>query len=133
MTKKDQIFNCLQCGECCRGEGGVYFETSELTGVAEFLGMSVDRLQETCLTVRNGRLYIKTGADGLCLFNRQVCGIHPVKPKPCRDWPFFRGNLIDPVSFEAAKNNCPGIDPEATFEEFRSYAAINYPKLTEEI
>ena len=36
----------------------------------------------------------------------------------CRAWPYFRGNLVDPVSFDMAKADCPGIARDAAHADF---------------
>ena len=56
--------------------------------------------------------------DGCCVFYQDGCGIHPARPDVCRAWPFFRANLIDAASFAMAREDCPGIDPEASHETF---------------
>lgn len=78
---------------------------------------------------RGGKLQIRTGEDGFCIFftENAGCSVHEGKPDICRAWPFFRGNLIDSESFVMAKDFCPGIDKEAlhtTFcEEGKAYLA----------
>ncbi|GAB6887142.1 hypothetical protein JCM13304A_06400 [Desulfothermus okinawensis JCM 13304] len=44
-----------------------------------------------------------------------------VKPDICLAWPFFKGNLEDEYSFFLAKEYCPGISRDVSFEEFRKY------------
>lgn len=76
---------------------------------------------------RGGKLQIRTGTDGYCLFFQQGkgCSVHEGKPDICRAWPFFRGNLVDSESFAMAKDFCPGIDEHASHalfcEEGKSY------------
>lgn len=55
-----------------------------------------------------------------CLFFEagKGCAVHPARPDVCRAWPFFRGNLVDGVSFDMAKEDCPGIRREASHEDF---------------
>ena len=36
--------------------------------------------------------------------------IYPVRPKQCRSWPFWPGNLICPESWNTAGLKCPGIN-----------------------
>jgi Fe-S-cluster containining protein len=50
-----------------------------------------------------------------CVFLRQgesgkVCMIYPVRPKQCRDWPFWPGNLISPDTWNMAARKCPGVN-----------------------
>lgn len=39
----------------------------------------------------------------------QGCSMHEARPNVCRAWPYFRGNLIDPISFALACEDCPGL------------------------
>lgn len=70
--------------------------------------------------MHNGKLKIRTGNDGYCIFFVQGrgCTVHKGKPDICRAWPFFRGNLVDAESLHMAKEFCPGIDPGVTHETF---------------
>lgn len=83
-------------------------------GVAEetFLSLYAER--------HNGKNTVRTGPDGNCLFFRTNfgCSVHKDKPEICRAWPFFRGNLVDPVSLAMAKDFCPGIRRDVTYTEF---------------
>lgn len=58
----------------------------------------------------------RTGA----VFFRETggCSVHVHKPAVCRAWPFFKGNLIDPVSFSLAKEYCPGISRQVAHADF---------------
>jgi Fe-S-cluster containining protein len=78
-----------------------------------------DFLARYTLSVRTKRV-IAVDAAGRCVFFREGvgCAVHEVKPAVCRAWPFFRGNLVDPVSLGMAKGFCPGIAPEVSHEVF---------------
>jgi hypothetical protein len=67
-----------------------------------------------------GKYRLKSRDDGYCVFFVQGrgCGVHPARPDICRAWPFFRGNLIDVVSWEMAQAFCPGINGNVPHEEF---------------
>ena len=57
--------------------------------------------------------------DGVCVFLRDNrCGVHPVKPFICRQWPYLPALLVDAEEFEAAKGACPGLDPNGSHEDF---------------
>lgn len=115
-----RAFECKQCGACCFGEGGITLDSLEWTTVAIFLGLTPESFLSTHTYSRNGRVYLATGEDGFCIFYDQErqCLIHPVKPKICALWPFYRALLEDRENWEAAKEACPGINPECSFEEF---------------
>ncbi|NCO59929.1 MAG: YkgJ family cysteine cluster protein [Deltaproteobacteria bacterium CG_4_8_14_3_um_filter_51_11] len=114
------IFDCKLCGQCCKGEGGIFLVQGEGERISSFLGIPKDEFILQCCELRNGRTYIKTSPDGACLFYdpEKSCTIHPVKPVRCELWPFFPANLKDPDTFEAAKEACPGIRPDCSHDEF---------------
>ncbi len=84
------------------------------------LGMDESSFLSLYTERRNGKNSIRTGPDGNCLFFRvdEGCSVHEDKPDVCRAWPFFRGNMVDPVSLFLAKDFCPGIRRDATHAEF---------------
>ncbi|MDQ7031557.1 MAG: YkgJ family cysteine cluster protein [Desulfonauticus sp.] len=119
---KDQVFNCQRCGHCCEGEGGIIVTLEEQEKIADFLGLSVQKFQQIYLVDSNDKKSIKTKGN-LCVFFEpdKGCSIHPVKPKVCAAWPFFRGNLIDEAALEMAKTYCPGINKNVSLKEFRQF------------
>lgn len=111
-------FECRMCGHCCRGEGGIIMSEKDRTRLADHLGISVDELIAAYSEQRNGKVCLRTGDDGYCIFFKDGCGVHPGRPDICRAWPFFRGNLIDAISWEMIQEYCPGVNPEAGHDEF---------------
>ena len=116
----ERIFECQMCGNCCQGQGGIVISEPEQKRIADFLSLSLDKFLDSYTEFRNGKRCIKTRGNDCCIFfhEGEGCGIHPVKPDVCRAWPFFRGNLLDEMSFELAKDYCPGIKPDADHEDF---------------
>lgn len=106
------------CGHCCHGEGGIILSPKDQARLAEHLGMSVEDMLEKYATTTNGKLNLITGEDGYCVFYKEGCSIHPGRPDICRAWPFFRGNLVDAMSWEMIQEYCPGVNPEAGHQEF---------------
>ena len=115
-----KAFDCRRCGECCYGEGGIYVEEEERKSIACFLNLTLENFLSGFCEVKYGRYYIITGQDGFCIFfNRERgCLIHPVKPGRCSQWPFYPAILKDRANLEMARDACPGINPECSFEEF---------------
>jgi Fe-S-cluster containining protein len=115
-----KAFKCKMCGQCCYGEGGIKVEGKEIERISRFLGKGPDAFLFRFCERRNGRSYIKTGPDGFCIFfdQEKACLIHPVKPDICSLWPFYPANVKDRETWELAKEACPGINPECSFEEF---------------
>lgn len=114
------VFKCRMCGHCCEGRGGIVLSVKDLARLAAHLGLSTAEFCDLYGEERGGKLVIRTGADGYCVFYRagQGCGVHRGRPDICRAWPFFKGNLTDKVSLEMASMDCPGINRDAPFEEF---------------
>lgn len=120
------VFACRLCGQCCRGKGGIVLRQSDQARLAAFFNMPVNSFLERYTESRGAKLHISVGPDGYCTFfdSQKLCTVHQARPDICRAWPFFRGNLVDPVSLRMAKEYCPGIDKNVTFARFvRSGAA----------
>jgi Fe-S-cluster containining protein len=113
------LFECQVCGTCCRGEGGIYLQEKEIEAITGYLRLPRDRfLQKYCLG-KNGKIYIHVKEDGFCHFAREgKCQIHPVKPTPCRQWPFFKPMLTDQPNWEVARNSCPALAPYRSLEDY---------------
>lgn len=114
------------CGECCYGEGGINVNEEEINKIALFLNISERSFVSNYCRELNGKLTIKTGPDHFCTFfdQEKACLIHSVKPNICYLWPFYPANITDQDTWEAAKQACPGINPESSFEEFVEEASL---------
>lgn len=95
-------------------------EREHVESISRFLGISPDSFLTRYCETRNGRLYIITGKDGYCIFHdkEKQCLIHPVNPPACSLWPFYPAIVKDKHTWEMAKEACPGINPDCSFEEF---------------
>lgn len=104
-------FECRRCGKCCEGRGGIVVGERDLIRLADHFAVAPERFLERYTEMLGGKPCLLTGSDGACLFFKAGfgCTIHPARPDVCRAWPFFRGNLIDSISFEMAREDCPGI------------------------
>ncbi|MFW5838022.1 MAG: YkgJ family cysteine cluster protein [Desulfovibrionaceae bacterium] len=113
-------FACQMCGVCCQGEGGIVVSSRDADRLSAHLGMSVQDMAARYLTAQGHKLRLVSGEDGACVFYEQGrgCSVHPGRPDICRAWPFFRGNMLDGESFLMAREDCPGIDPEADHGAF---------------
>ena len=115
-----KVFECKLCGECCHGKGGISINANEMEEIASFMNIGKESFANKYTYNSNGRVSIRSGEDGYCIFYdaEARCLIHPVKPEICRKWPFFPANIKDRQSWEIARIACPGINPDASFEEF---------------
>lgn len=112
------VFTCRRCGHCCQGVGGIVLAERDIARLAEHLGLDRGTLLSRYTETVGELPRLRCGQDGSCVFYKDGCTVHPGRPDVCRAWPFFRGNLIDPESLFMAREDCPGIDPEASHEEF---------------
>ena len=113
-------FSCRRCGKCCEGRGGIVVSPRDLTRLSVYLGMSGQEVLARCTESLRGQPVIRCGSDGFCMFFRsgEGCTIHPARPAVCRAWPYFRGNLVDHVSFAMARQDCPGISRGCSHGDF---------------
>lgn len=93
---------------------------AEQERLAAYLGLELDVFQTRYTQAQGAKRVLRTGDDGFCIFfhSEKACTVHPAKPDVCRAWPFFRGNLEDPVSWELAQDYCPGICAASGHAEF---------------
>lgn len=118
MSEASCAFTCRRCGHCCQGEGGIVLTHRDQERLSAHLGMSVERLLAEMAETRGGKVTLRSGEDAYCLFFKDGCSIHQARPDICRAWPFFKGNLEDDASWEMIQDYCPGVNPEASHEEF---------------
>ena len=114
------VFTCRQCGQCCRGEGGIVLDQIDRQRLCTRFGMDEQAFLNLYAELRNGKTSLRTGPDGNCVFfhHAQGCTVHADKPHVCQAWPFFRGNMVDAESLAMAKDFCSGIRPDATHADF---------------
>jgi hypothetical protein len=120
---KRPVFSCRQCGECCRGEKGILVTPVELEALAAYLGLSTAEFAARYLvdTAMGPQMATQNGS---CIMQQdELCLVHPVKPRICREWPFLKALVVHADEFAAAKEACPGLAPEASHEEFVKEAA----------
>ena len=105
----DSLFHCRQCGHCCEGRGGIVVSPADLERLAAFLHLAAETVVERYCEMTRGKLKIRNGEDGRCIFFQEGtgCAVHEGKPSICRAWPFFRGNIEDPVSLAPASPRKP--------------------------
>ena len=132
-SNPDGIFNCKQCGDCCKGYGGTYITEKKLPEIADYIGMKGDRfIREKC-QITAGRLVLAQKSDGYCAFWDGLCSIYPVRPDMCRRWPFIDGVLRDIKNWHIMAGSCPGMQtdiPEYAIREcvedaIRKYESSN--------
>ena len=111
-------FECQACGACCSGpdEGYIWLCKKEMQIIADYLQISVSQLKKRYLKRVGFRMSIQeTQEKKDCIFlkisnGRKLCGIYPVRPAQCRNWPFWESNLSSPEAWNQAAQRCPGIN-----------------------
>jgi Fe-S-cluster containining protein len=112
-------FACQRCNQCCTGEGGIRLPEEGVPAAAAILGLTPEQFKARYCRPERGQWAIRCGEDGRCaLLGPEGCLIHAAKPDICRAWPYFPALLQDPGAFNEAKLICPGLDPEASHQEF---------------
>lgn len=107
----EKSFSCKRCGHCCHGRGGIVVGQRDLPRLLAYFNMSEQDFLAKYTEIFDGKPTLIVGDDEYCYFFKegQGCTIHEARPDVCRAWPYFRGNLIDEISFVMAKEDCPGI------------------------
>ncbi|UCF92927.1 MAG: YkgJ family cysteine cluster protein [Desulfobacterales bacterium] len=119
--KREDLFVCRKCGDCCRGYGGTFVDETDIEAIARY--MDVDRRQfvtKFC-QISGSRPVLAQGANGYCIFWDQLCRIHPVKPRMCKAWPFIASVLIDPHNWDIMAASCPGMRTDVPASVIRDW------------
>ena len=109
MESDQLLFECIQCGQCCNGYGGTYLEASDISRIADFVGVSETEFRQRYCTLSGNRPILSQQSDGYCIFFDRNCTIHPVKPRMCRQWPFIDSLLVDISNWHVMAGVCPGM------------------------
>jgi Fe-S-cluster containining protein len=106
VKRRQTIYVCTGCGNCCRWPGYVHVNDAEINRIADFLGMPLDDFLErhTRLTDDRRGLSLNEHADGTCEFlsGNNECRIQDVKPRQCRDFP-------NHWAFDGWQSECPAV------------------------
>jgi Fe-S-cluster containining protein len=110
-SKTAKIFECLKCGDCCRGYGGTYLTGRDIETIAEYVQRDIDIFKSKYCRVSGSRTFLTQQPNGYCIFwdPNHACSIHPVKPRMCRQWPYIESVLVDVDNWRIMASMCPGI------------------------
>ena len=115
-------FVCKRCGACCQGESTVSLTEEDVLNIANYLGLSVENfLKEYTIKKGENRLEMRV-VNNHCIFfdeKENLCLIHPVKPKTCKEWPFPRAIWENEENFNIIKESCPALS-EFSYEDLLS-------------
>lgn len=117
-------FKCTQCGKCCTGSPGFVWITQEdIQEMARFLAISPQEFIELYTRRAHGRLALlekSISYDCIFLKNKKECQLYGSRPKQCRQFPWWPGNLESKKNWEEAARECEGINhPEAPLISFK--------------
>jgi Fe-S-cluster containining protein len=117
VVKLSKFFECQQCGECCKGYGGVFVSDHDVTRISQYLNIVPERFLSDYCDWSGGRPLIKTSESRYCIFWDKLCTIHEVKPRMCKIWPFIDSILVDTSNWAAIKSMCPGIRDNGNLDD----------------
>jgi len=115
------LFDCLQCGDCCKGYGGTYVTDKDIEAIAGFIGCSAECFVAQYCTLSGSRPLLAQRGDGYCIFWDGLCRIHAVKPQMCRRWPFIDSLLVDVGNWLIMAGSCPGIRTDIPADKLEKY------------
>jgi Fe-S-cluster containining protein len=113
-----QIFNCQQCGDCCKGFGGTYISPEDIDSIAAFIHAEPESFLKKYCQLSGKKPVLSQAENGYCIFWKdRICTIHSVKPRMCKAWPFIPNVLKDPENWYVMAGLCPGIRADVTPSE----------------
>ena len=121
--KTQTLFECQQCGDCCKGYGGVFVTPEDIHAIADYLRTDREHFVENYCQMSGTKPVIAQGPDGYCIFwdNSKQCTIHPVKPGMCRTWPFIKSVLTDIANWRIMASSCPGIRTDVSEDDIKAH------------
>lgn len=127
MTSDPNFFDCVQCGDCCKGFGGTYLTDKDMTAIADHLNISVEMFRDRYCAPSGKRYVLAQRPDGFCIFWDRNCTIHAIKPRMCRQWPYIDSLLKEIGNWRIMSSVCPGIRPDVDEDRLRERvcAALN--------
>jgi Fe-S-cluster containining protein len=104
-------FTCTQCGDCCTGAPGfVWVDDAEIAAIAERLGEPVEQVRAVYTKTASRGRSLRERLNGDCIFFERGtgCTIYDIRPRQCRTWPFWDGNIRDEAAWKQTCEICPG-------------------------
>ncbi len=131
----NDIFECQQCGDCCKGFGGTYVTAKDIINISKFINFDPKKFIARYCDKSGSRHVLTLGKDGCCIFfNKETqCTIHPVKPYMCKAWPFIQTVIKHPENWNAMANSCPGMKKDIPHKDLKKIVTIEKNKLDKSI
>lgn len=109
MGSDKTLFECTQCGDCCKGFGGTFLTESEIANISAYIGVGIAEFRRRYCVPSGNRSVLAQQANGYCIFFDKNCSIHAVKPRMCRQWPFIESLIVDIANWRMMASVCPGM------------------------
>ncbi len=131
-TTGDDIFECQQCGSCCKGFGGTYVTPENIHEIAAYINCDTEKFIQNYCDKSGSKYVLTSGSDGYCIFFDRIrqCTIHDVKPFMCRTWPFIQGVIDFPENWEIMSGSCPGMKKEVPHKKIVQIAEIEKKRIS---
>ncbi|MDM8554247.1 YkgJ family cysteine cluster protein [Desulfococcaceae bacterium HSG7] len=119
------FFKCHECGDCCKGYGGVFVTPEDIHAISDYLQTNQDHFVADYCQMSGSKPVIAQGSNGYCIFwdSGLQCTIHPVKPGMCRTWPFINSVLTDVTNWRIMASSCPGIRADVSDNDLKAHIA----------
>ncbi|SDT84472.1 YkgJ family cysteine cluster protein [Desulfobacula phenolica] len=131
----NDIFECRQCGDCCKGFGGTYVTEQDIINISTYINFDPKKFVARYCDTSGSRYVLTLGIDGCCIFfdKTRQCTIHPVKPYMCKAWPFIKTVIGHPENWNAMANSCPGMKKDIPYKNLANIVTIEKGKLDKSI
>jgi len=109
--KGEDIFQCQECGACCKGFGGTYISKNNAEKISKYIDVIPEIFIDKYCTKSGSKYVLIQGKDDNCIFynKEKQCTIHPVKPYMCKAWPFIKTVISNPENWNAMAGSCKGM------------------------
>ncbi|MEI6231716.1 MAG: YkgJ family cysteine cluster protein [Planctomycetota bacterium] len=108
-------FTCQSgCVRCCGGAPGDVFVTrEEVDAIAAFKAIPVQEFEDKFVrhyySLKRMSLTERRNGDCILLDSAKGCSVYDVRPKQCRDYPFWPEVMKSVFSWIKEADRCPGI------------------------
>lgn len=102
------IFECKNCGNCCREQRQIVLIPDDIKKIAKYLNTSYKKVRIKYVDSLDGILYLKSRP---CIFydgEKCKCKIYEGRPIVCRGYPFLTFNIDIKDGAVPALDGCPG-------------------------
>ena len=121
IIESKALFECRQCGKCCKGYGGTYLSDNDIDRISDFIDVDPAKFVHQFCYVSGKQPLLAQRKDGYCILWDQLCTIHPVKPLMCRKWPFLESILVDTANWLIMADSCPGIKTDIAPDKLKRF------------